>query len=1434
MSVYNSTANVPSIGLNLSADPYSLKEGEYSFMLNGAIHGLDGRQPFARILPGNLKRATFPGGFFPVGSTPVNHKEICYFLVNPSFGDCEIGLFNGESYTTIVRNRDLCFKINKQIQACLDEDFNGNKIVIWVQQDAPIRSMNLNKPPLLNGSLDIDALNLFKKYEYPNCRIVEIATNGRIPACALYVTLQYADENGNGLTSWTTPIGPIPIYRDSISQTVNFINGSPDREPTNKAVRLEMSNLDNSFKYYNIGVIKSFAGIREAFQVQTLSIQQSNYLYTGDSSIEKSIDLKDIINPATSYESAKTISRSNGSLLIGNLKGKKEFNLQPLISNVQVQWQLLKEEYANSEQTYANPLNCTYKMGFRRNEIYPLGFVIRWNDGTKSRVYPFISRQKNKDSAGNIITAVQDQYGTAITSGEWDSFIYPAGDDLFEAGSSYPERYKIYNTAYKTGNDLVSPEVVGQAQYGEFGFWESSERYPNDINIWGDNAGQPIRHFLMPDVSVAPLFETNNAFLTGDSKIYVLKLGLRFPNIETIVNQFPQEVLERMEGWEIVRGDRRNNKTVIASGIINNMWFQNWNDTITEGVEDIRLYNNYPLNDLSADRYILKKGTLSDNTATGLNDRYRKDAFTFISPDTEFNKAMLLSGELNIHYENYGYAKTSSYYMKPYSRMKHNTQDEDYRDIFYQMVTIGYYRNKKLPKVGNLRRKLLDALYIPFNSQVSGGSIGLPVHNLMREGTVMLHVNKEIPDPTIKDNSRSYVSDIDFLCGIKSGFKYRTISSHYASIVSRIDNQYGSIFDIRFVSTNMDNTNVKNNQIVFGGDTFMGAYSMKKQMVMYQNAQEYINFPDGSRGVDLKNSATINGTVYYYTSVPKWIADNSNSECEPNGLGTSLIKMLDQGIPVFFTESDYNMDLRLNGSEVWNTFYPNLKDGSLSVQRWTGIEFIDKPEEHVVNPAYNEPNDLFKYENPDPFYNPLEDITGAHYSTRCIFSLSNSPENQFNNLFVFKPLNYYDFRRDAGELWDIQDIGNNKILFRLEHALFIDRKYGTIPVEGNKLVLGSGKLFETEPQLLSKTDGGYIGTQSQWAFNNTPFGSFFIDPVRGNVFQMGEGPTEIGANNVDSYLAENMPLRILKDFPYFQDFDNPANPNGVGFHSVYDHFNKIWILTKRDYSLIDKSKKDSFSYNSDGQFCYNDQPVNFDNQQLFANECWTFIYSPLTQKWIGWASFIPSHYSILKTQYYSFQNGAIWEHNKGLPRTFYGKKYPFIFEGVLKSDKGEVATHNIQWVTRAFPIVNNMQQGESFDITYNKAVLYNESECTGNYKLTVQNENDLSTIFKPEEVGPDFIEQYLRRRDSSWQLGQLYNLVKDHNKPFFTQDPLVIASQYFIDKIVDNTNIAYDRHYIEKPNMDGLWLKFRLCYDKPDDIQMYTYIAFSEQEQVVH
>lgn len=359
--------------------------------------------------------------------------------------------------------------------------------------------------------------------------------------------------------------------------------------------------------------------------------------------------------------------------------------------------------------------------------------------------------------------------------------------------------------------------------------------------------------------------------------------------------------------------------------------------------------------------------------------------------------------------------------------------------------------------------------------------------------------------------------------------------------------------------------------------------------------------------------------------------------------------------------------------------------------------------------------------------------------------------------------------------------------------------------------MGSGKLFEQAPTEISLTDVGYAGTRSQWAFNNTPFGSFMLDDRHGKVFSFTQqsGLAEISSKKMRAWFNNNLPLKLANSFPQILDsMDAPASKYGIGFISTFDYQNNLWILTKKDYELIDKSIAEQITV-KDNKFYYNGLELSLKDERYFVNKSWTISFDPINQRWKGWHSFIPDYYLADEIDFYAAQDNGIWKHNSDLFHIYFGKEFPFIVETVTKGNGGTFVLNNASFHTRCYNY-NGRDDDEILDITFDKAIFYNSSESTGILDLFVQDENKLSALFTVPATLASSRKVPIRRRDSDWNVSDIYNVVNDENQPLFTDNWSLIQPSFPIDKVVNPAAMDYNKSWKEVNLLRNKWVKTRL------------------------
>lgn len=223
-------------------------------------------------------------------------------------------------------------------------------------------------------------------------------------------------------------------------------------------------------------------------------------------------------------------------------------------------------------------------------------------------------------------------------------------------------------------------------KYGYFSYWESSEDYPDNsdlydssvvklkINslahedlelrnmfrdyyvqttnsqgevIWREVSGksranftcEPIRHFKFPDNGVIPFMSTIPLMDFSDSKIYPIGLTIDERTInaflDAAVDSFliTKEQRDTIIGYEIYRGDRTISKSIIFKGIMNDMYEDPYQTTGKQRT----FFRNFPYNTLGKNAF-LTQGSDRNNLISHPYSSTKNDRFSLIAPEVYYSR----------------------------------------------------------------------------------------------------------------------------------------------------------------------------------------------------------------------------------------------------------------------------------------------------------------------------------------------------------------------------------------------------------------------------------------------------------------------------------------------------------------------------------------------------------------------------------------------------------------------------------------------------------------------------------------------------------------------------------------------------------------------------------------------------------------------------
>jgi hypothetical protein len=603
----NPQYNVGRLGLNMDQSVNQIPKGTLSYALNSAIENFDSNSVNYQNEPGNEFCLSFPTGYHLIGEHFINEKnKHVFFLANPDTGESEIGYMDNNDcvYRTFVNATCINFNIKYPIHKIVHKISNCATEIYWTDGLNPRRYVDLEDIASIYtvspGTdvcdneripiIDCNKLKVQPNFEIPELSVNDVRNGGALTAGTYQFAIQYCDSLGTGYTSFYSVTNPTPIF-DPNKITLDF------NYEVGRSIVLDIKNIDITgyFQYFNIAVIKTVNNISSVELVGTYFIDrvEKEVIYTGQNVTQIKLTIDDIFEKFPYYDVAQDITAVQDILVWDNLTSAERINYQRIANRITLQWQSYR--IPNTE-TYADEVNATNLRGYMRDEVYAFEIVFLLRNGKQTDGFHIPGRAVNPQDIILVDQTNQDFIG------EPDTTVGNLG---------YSPYWKIYNTASKIGDAPGKTGLTsykGDWEYGEFAYWESTETYPCNEEVWGELSNEPIRHHKFPDVLISPIFESPTIFVDGSGKyspvmqkdaIYALGVKLDVAQVLTLIQQSDLTADQKAEivAFKIVRGDRGTNKSIIAKGILRNVGkYQR------EGTD--YYYPNYPYNDLRPDPFI--------------------------------------------------------------------------------------------------------------------------------------------------------------------------------------------------------------------------------------------------------------------------------------------------------------------------------------------------------------------------------------------------------------------------------------------------------------------------------------------------------------------------------------------------------------------------------------------------------------------------------------------------------------------------------------------------------------------------------------------------------------------------------------------------------------------------------------------------------------
>tara|TARA_R110000765_G_scaffold29736_2_gene70773 strand:+ start:2195 stop:7711 length:5517 start_codon:yes stop_codon:yes gene_type:complete len=484
---------------------------------------------------------------------------------------------------------------------------------------------------------------------------------------------------------------------------------------------------------------------------------------------------------------------------------------------------------------------------------------------------------------------------------------------------------------------------------------------------------------------------------------------------------------------------------------------------------------------------------------------------------------------------------------------------------------------------------------------------------------------------------------------------------------------------------------------------------------------------------------------------------------------------------------------------------------------------------------------------------PLKTVDQDDFSTRTHRSAKDDTTSLIDNFRIFLANQYKDLPKNRGELWSLASF-NNLLYFHMEDSLFATKGKQSMGLsDGTQAFIGGGDIFEQEPDEVIQTEGGFGGTQSQWAVLTTRYGYFFVDVNARKVFLMGESMSEISGLGMRQWFNENLKFN-LEDYGYSgYGIDNPIQ--GMGMHATWDPRYKRILLTKRDLVptafFIEEFESGVIRFDS-GLSIYEvlmddvwvPLPLSCEDHKYFTCDGWTISYYPALGVWGGFHDYQPYLYFNTSTDFYSFTdqyersetlgalglgtvfgNVGIWQHNVGNKGVFYQEvvaeetPFPFEFEVIHnehKSDTAVLASLNYTLETFTPLGVNILDHGFTSFFLYN--TFQNSGESMLDYLINIRRVGNNWKVNNFRDLAAIAVNT------SPYYMSTAENVAGGTNMGTVTTSS--IAAMFTVSGMSEVINAAYldlNKNWNQKKKFIDKWVGIRLIYSNVTNNSLNLY-----------
>lgn len=1129
---------------------------------------------------------------------------------------------------------------------------------------------------------DVNKFSLFPSYKVPSFQDMKVLTGGSILPGTLNFAIRYLDADQNP-TNWIYNSQLVSIYQSdtgddyhNIDGSSNILNDTISGIPnTNKSVQLTLSNLDKTYPHYQIAVIQASSGIGQVsnvYQSPIFAITQVEYLFDGNLDGYTKINVSELAIGKVDIDTVQHIEQIENRLLLSNIKGKQvpyctfQQSASKIVSNYVIKEAL--DSDPTQDGNARDPNTYWDQEGYMGDEVYAMGIVYVFNTGLETPAYhiPGRSPGQYKDLSGNIHTT-----GDQGIISSWNPDLTPwyQNADTYNAlpSSRKLKSWQVYDTSIK-----YSPSGIMES-YGAMSYWQNTDSNYNSFSdcigedFWGTDAcgvpllNTPVRHHKFPSRTSEPHIRGGNVF-TGSTGLYYsvsLNSGQTFPvdgltltivyqlnngadhtyNVTIMASDLPVErfLVDQHAGDHSTINIVSVSGTLTDSGNSAITTYSVFPDQLTSTFINGTIIRNigiqfsnitYPHPDIvghyfvrgardSQNRTILDKGfanTLRKKTVNGVGyttfsyftgdiNENTNDSYLF-TPRFLFNKESLIGDYIRFENEfkyDSGFVTGNTYSGAGNIFKKTNTRIEIKQQSYNGVDTHNGGHNYKV-------NKSIIMSGLGENSVFEGP--GTPLYNLSWSNKV--HVVNTTPAIPRVGTSHD---------GGNNGMRNMPYVSYKIN-----HNVHPTLSNIVYQRTHNSMLTIGDNNIVFGGDTFITYLNLcnslyRKQAkgfastilaiilvvaaVVVVVATAGVTAPLIAAAIGAADvigiaaaiavTALVAGVIGITGDVIaarmgliggdlSGLTDDSQFETITGDGGTlsSYVVYSNEFLQSIYVESEVNIGLRQTENHVCGDFFSYAESlQSYFQNRWmyfdqSSSKWLPKgyccPEVYHYNLDYSRQNLQNQYFPLADTYNCCSDCAESH-PNRNQWSNQSFQEELSDNYKVFLPNNYVDIEGEHGDITGLFKRNNNLFINTSESIWVLPQSNQEKVNDQLVTYIGTGDFFSIPVKKIIDSELGSGGSQHKWAYLSTSSGQLIVNALEGKIYLFNGQFNEISKQGHEIWFKTNLQDFFVRQFEFitnipFPNVNNPSNNSGVGIHSVYDKILERIIITKRDYLLL--------------------------------------------------------------------------------------------------------------------------------------------------------------------------------------------------------------------------------------------------------------------------